>query len=47
VDEELKNIARTLVWWKPPEQVEWGYLVRRVMNDGTLTMPASAGGALR
>jgi hypothetical protein len=38
VDEELKNIARTLVWWKPPEEVERLYLVRRVMNDGTLAM---------
>lgn len=38
VDEELKKIARTLVWWKPPEEVEFLYLVRRVMNDGTMAM---------
>ena len=38
MDEELKKIARTLVWWKPPEEVELLYLVRRVMNDGTLPM---------
>ena len=33
-----EKIARTLVWWKPPEEVEFHYLVRRVMNDGTLPM---------
>lgn len=38
MDEELKDIARKLVWWKTPEEVERLYLVRRVMNDGTLAM---------
>lgn len=38
VDEELKKIARTLVWWKPPEEVELFYLVRRVMELGTPEM---------
>jgi len=38
VDEELKRIARALVWWKPPEEVEFLYLVRRVMEMGTPEM---------
>jgi hypothetical protein len=38
VDEELREIARTLVWWKPPEQVDFHYLVRRVMEMGTPEM---------
>jgi hypothetical protein len=38
VDEELKRIARALVWWKPPETVDFLYLVRRVMEMGTLEM---------
>jgi hypothetical protein len=38
VDEELKQIACTLVWWKPPEEVEMRYLVRRVMEIGTPEM---------
>lgn len=41
MDEELRDIARTLVWWKPPEEVDRLYLVRRVMNDGTLAMQRS------
>ncbi|MDD2764262.1 MAG: hypothetical protein PHE83_09850 [Opitutaceae bacterium] len=40
MDEELKAIARSLVWWKPPEQVDFHYLVRRVMNMGTPAMVA-------
>jgi hypothetical protein len=38
VDQELKRIACSLVWWKPPEAVETGYLVRRVMEMGTAEM---------
>ena len=38
MDEELKKIARTLVWWKPPEEVDFLYLVRRVMEMGTPDM---------
>ena len=38
VDAELEKIARSLVWWKPPGEVEFYFLVRRVMNDGTMTM---------
>ena len=38
VDEELKKIARTLVWWKPPEAVDRLYLIRRVMEMGTPEM---------
>ena len=38
VDEELTAIARSLVWWKPPEEVELYYLVRRVMDRGTPAM---------
>jgi hypothetical protein len=38
VDEELKAIARSLVWWKPPEEVDFLYLVRRVMDRGTPEM---------
>jgi hypothetical protein len=40
VDEELTAIAHSLVWWKPPEEVEFHYLVRRVMDRG---MPAMVG----
>jgi hypothetical protein len=38
VDEDLKAIARSLVWWKPPEEVDFLYLVRRVMDRGTPEM---------
>ena len=38
MEEELKSIARTLVWWQPPEQVDLMYLVRRVMDMGTPKM---------
>ena len=38
MDEELKRIARTLVWWKPPDTVDFLYLVRRVMEMGTPEM---------
>jgi hypothetical protein len=38
VNEELKNIARSLVWWKPPEAVASDYLIRRVMEMGTPEM---------
>ena len=38
MDEELEKIARTLVWWKPPEEVERLYLVRRIMDLGTPEM---------
>ena len=38
MDEELKKIARTLVWWKPPEEVGRLYLVRRIMDLGTPEM---------
>ena len=38
MDEELKTIARALVWWKPPEEVERLYLVRRIMDLGTPEM---------
>jgi hypothetical protein len=38
MDEELKAIARALVWWKPPEEVDLMYLVRRVMEMGTPKM---------
>ena len=38
MDEELRNIARTLVWWKPPEEVARPYLVRRIMDLGTPEM---------
>jgi hypothetical protein len=46
VDEELKKIARTLVWWKPPEEVERLYLVRRIMELGTPEMVRFARGHL-
>ena len=38
MDEEQKKIARTLVWWKPPEEVGRLYLVRRIMDLGTPEM---------
>ncbi len=38
MDEELKAIARSLVWWKPPEEVGRTYLVRRIMDSGTPEM---------
>lgn len=38
MDQELERIARSLVWWKPPDEVEAGYLVRRVMEMGTENM---------
>ena len=38
MDQELEKIARTLVWWKPPEEVEGLYLVRRIMDLGTPAM---------
>jgi hypothetical protein len=38
VDEELKAIARSLVWWKEPAEVDFLYLVRRVMDRGTPQM---------
>ena len=38
MDGELKKIARSLVWWKPPEEVERLYLVRRIMDLGTPEM---------
>lgn len=38
MDDELKAIARSLIWWKPPEEVSPDYLIRRVMNVGTWTM---------
>lgn len=38
MDPELARIARSLVWWKPPEEVDFHYLVRRVMNMGTFEM---------
>ena len=41
MDEELRSIARTLVWWKQPEAVETGYLIRRVMEMGTPEMISS------
>ena len=38
MDEELKSIARSLVWWKPPEAVDRLYLLRRIMDLGTPEM---------
>jgi len=38
MDEELQKIARSLVWWKPPAEVDFMYLVRRVMDRGTPAM---------
>ena len=38
MDEVLRKITRALVWWKPPEAVEFPYLVRRVMEMGTPEM---------
>jgi len=38
MNEELKAIARSLVWWKSPEEVDFYYLVRRVMDRGTPEM---------
>ena len=38
VDEELKKITRSLVWWKSPEEVDRLYLVRRIMDLGTPEM---------
>ena len=38
MDEELKKIAHTLVWWKAPEEVGEPYLVRRIMDLGTPDM---------
>jgi hypothetical protein len=38
MDEELKAISRTLVWWQPPEDVGLDYLTRRIMNRGTWPM---------
>jgi len=42
MDQELRMIARSLVWWKPPEEVERLYLVRRIMDFGTPEMIAVA-----
>ena len=42
MDEELKKIARSLVWWKQPEEVDRLYLVRRIMDLGTPEMVAVA-----
>jgi hypothetical protein len=41
MDQELKGVARTLVWWKPPETVDLHYLVRRTMEMGTPEMLAT------
>ena len=38
MDEEQKKIARALVWWKPPEEVDRLYLIRRIMEMGTPEM---------
>ncbi|MSU47869.1 MAG: hypothetical protein EXS37_02035 [Opitutus sp.] len=38
MDDELKKVARTLVWWKPPEDVDRQYLLRRIMDLGTPEM---------
>jgi hypothetical protein len=42
MDEELRKIARSLVWWKPPEEVDLLYLARRIMDLGTPEMVALA-----
>jgi len=41
MDQELQNISRSLVWWKPPEDVDLSYLVRRTMELGTPEMLAT------
>ena len=41
MDQELQTIARSLVWWKPPEDVDLPYLVRRTMEMGTPEMLAT------
>jgi hypothetical protein len=46
VDEELKGIARSLVWWKPPEMVDLHYLTRQTMEMGTPEMLATVRGKL-
>jgi hypothetical protein len=46
MDEELKGIARSLVWWKPSETVDLRYLARRAMELGTPEMVAVVRGKL-
>lgn len=41
MDQELQTLARSLVWWKPPEAVDLSYLVRRTMEMGTPEMLAT------
>ena len=40
MDKQLEQIAKSLVWWKPPEAVSLPYLVRRTMEMGTPEMLA-------
>jgi hypothetical protein len=38
MDDTQRAITRALVWWKPPEEVAFIYLVRRIMELGTPDM---------